>query len=53
MSDLPKQYDPKIHEPRAQALWEEKKIYRPLSAEERASSVFQNGSISSENREPQ
>jgi valyl-tRNA synthetase len=34
MSDLPKQYDPKIHEPQAQALWEEKKIYRPNMATE-------------------
>ncbi len=29
MSDFPKQYDPKIHEPASQALWEENKIYRP------------------------
>ncbi|MBC7504092.1 valine--tRNA ligase [Candidatus Gracilibacteria bacterium] len=29
MSDFPKQYDPKIHEPASQALWEEKKIYQP------------------------
>lgn len=29
MSDFPKQYDPKIAEPSAQNLWEEKKIYLP------------------------
>lgn len=29
MSDFPKQYDPKIAEPSAQSLWEEKKIYLP------------------------
>ncbi len=29
MSDFPKQYDPKIHEPASQALWEDKKIYQP------------------------
>ncbi len=29
MSDFPKQYDPKIHEPQVQALWEDKKIYQP------------------------
>jgi valyl-tRNA synthetase len=40
MSDFPKQYDPKINESQAQALWEEKKIYRP----QKGSSVFQNGS---------
>lgn len=29
MSDFPKQYDPKIHEPASQELWESKKIYTP------------------------
>jgi len=29
MSDFPKQYDPKIHEPLSQELWENKKIYQP------------------------
>jgi valyl-tRNA synthetase len=31
MSDFPKQYNPKIHEGESQALWEEKKIYKPNS----------------------
>jgi valyl-tRNA synthetase len=31
MSDFPKQYDPKIHEPASQELWENKKIYKPNS----------------------
>jgi len=37
MSDFPKQYDPKIHEPLSQELWENKKIYQP---NESASSSF-------------
>ncbi len=31
MSDFPKQYDPKIHEPMSQELWENNKIYSPKS----------------------
>jgi hypothetical protein len=31
MSDFPKQYDPKIHEPASQELWENNKIYKPNS----------------------
>lgn len=37
MSDFPKQYDPKIHEPMSQELWENKKIYTP---NENTSSTF-------------